>query len=286
MYPILFSFGPVTVYSFGLFLFLAFFAAIFTIWLHGRREGFDEEQLLDGCLFVSLWGVIGGRLGYFFAHWKLFSLANLIFLWRFPGFSWLAAMGVGLAGLWVFSRRNKLDFPKLFDLIVLGLALGEALGRIGAFFSGTAYGKPTNLFWGVFQVGLLEKRHPVQLLSAGACLAIGIILLRLKKKRRFAGFLGLAFLGLRGGVLFWLEFLKEGGVYWGRVKLGQAVAFLVAVGATVLIYQKKSFQQDLENAIGRLVSLGGKVHLRLSRLRSWLGGKVKRVGKINKEQKS
>lgn len=286
MHPVLVNFGPVAVYTFGLFLFLAFFVAVFTVWLYGRREGFGEEELLDACLFVSLWGVIGGRTGFFLGHRELFSPASLVFLWRLPGFSWLAAVAAGLVGLWVFSQRKKLEFPKLFDLAVLGLALGEGVGRIGAFFSGTAYGKPTNLFWGVAQVGLLGKRHPVQLLSAVACLAIGGILLRLKKKRRFAGFSGLTFLSFRGGVLFWLEFLKEEGIYWGRIKLAQGVALLLAVGATVLIYQKKSWKEDLENTISSLISLGGRVHLKLSSGCRFLKGRVpKRTGKTTTEPK-
>lgn len=287
MLPILFSFGPLTVYTFGLFLFLAFFVAVFTVWLYGRREGFGEEDLLDACLVVSLWGVVGGRIGFFLGHRDLFSWTDLVSLWRWPGFSWLAAVAVGLAGLWVFSRRKKLDFPKLVDLAVLGLALGEGSGRVGAFFSGTAYGKQTGLFWGVSQVGLLGKRHPVQILSAIACLAIGGILLKLRKKRRFAGFLGLTFLSLRGGVLFWLEFLKEEGVYWGRIKLAQEVALLMIVGATVLIYQKKSWRQDLENAISSFISLGGRIHLKLSSGRRFLRDRRPgRAGRTTRESES
>lgn len=277
MFPILLSFGPLTVYTFGLFLALAFFVAVFTIWLYGRREGFDEERLLDACLIVCFWGVIGGRLVFLVSRRAEFSLAKLFFIWHFPGFSWVAAIISGLISLWFFAKRNKLDFPKLFDLTVLGLALGESLGWAGAFLSGTAFGKATDLFWGVPQVGLFGKRHPVQLLSAVACLLIWWVLLGLKKKRRFAGLLGLTFLTLRGGVLFWLEFLKEEGVYWGRVKVVQIVAVLGVVGATILIYQKRSFKQDLEKTIAYLISLGGQVSLRLSRVCFLLKTRVKRT---------
>ena len=46
MYPILFSLGPVHIYSFGVFLALAFVAGSFYIWRESRNE-FREEVILD-----------------------------------------------------------------------------------------------------------------------------------------------------------------------------------------------------------------------------------------------
>ena len=277
MHPILFNFGPITLYSFGFFLFLAFFTAIFTIWLHGRREGFDEEKILDACLFVSLFGVIGGRIGYFLAHRGLFCVLCFFRVSAVPGFSWLAAVFSGLFGLWVFCSRKKLDFLKFLDLMVLGVALGEGIGRLGCFFSGTAYGKQTTFFWGVSQIGLWGKRHPVQLLSALSSFFVFWFLLKGKTKRHFAGFIGLVFFILSGWFLFLLEFLKEEGVYFGGIKFSQVVGFLTGVLGTVWLYkkQKRNLREDLENIVARLISLGGKGYILLSRYTRNVAGIVK-----------
>lgn len=267
MYPILFSLGPITLYTFGLFLFLAFFAAVFTVWLHGRREGFEEEKILDACLFTCLFGVIGGRFGYFLAHHELFCVSCFFRVSAVPGFSWLAAVFSGLVGLWVFCKRNKLDFLKLLDLAVLGTALGEGIGRLGCFFSGTAYGKQTAFFWGVSQIGLLGKRHPVQLLSAVSCFFIFWLLLKNKAKRHFAGFIGLLYFISTGWFLFLLEFLKEEGVYLGRIKISQIVGLGVSVSGVFWLYkkQKRSLKEDIENMIAYLISSGGKVYIYLEK---------------------
>jgi len=268
MHPILFTLGPLTLYTFGLFLFLAFFASVFTVWFFSRREGLDEEKILDACLFISFLGVIGGRIGYFFAHPELFCVSCFFRVSVVPGFSWLSTIFSGFFGLWYFTKREKLDFPKLLDLMVLGLALGEGIGRLGCFFSGTAYGKQTSLFWGVTQVGLLGRRHPVQLFSALASFFIFWLLLRNRAKRHFAGFLGLFYFILYGLILFLLEFLKEEGVYWGRIKFAQVVGLLVSILLTVWLYRsgKRNLRLDLENAVAYLISVGGRINLWISRV--------------------
>ena len=206
MHPVFFSLGPITLYTFGVFLFLAFFAAVFTVWLHGRREGFNEEKILDACLFVCLFGVVGGRIGYFLAHRDLFCVSCFFRVSVVPGFSWLGAVFSGFWGLWFFCQKEKLNFLKLLDLVVLGIALGEGIGRLGCFFSG----------W----------------------------------------------------FLFLLEFLKEEGIYLGRIKFSQAVGLLVSILGTAWLYRsgKRNLREDVENMVSYLISKGGKVCLLLSRV--------------------
>lgn len=47
MYPILFQLGPVTIYSYGFFLALAYLAATYILWREGKKQGFQEEKLID-----------------------------------------------------------------------------------------------------------------------------------------------------------------------------------------------------------------------------------------------
>ena len=44
-----------------------------------------------------------------------------------------------------YSRKNKIDTLKLFDIIVVGVILGQAIGRWGNFFNQEAYGAITTL---------------------------------------------------------------------------------------------------------------------------------------------
>jgi phosphatidylglycerol:prolipoprotein diacylglycerol transferase len=62
------------------------------------------------------------------------------------------------------------------DLIAPFLPLGQAIGRLGNFLAGDAYGLPTSLPWAVYQAG--APRHPVQLYELIFDLGLFIFLLR------------------------------------------------------------------------------------------------------------
>ena len=280
MHPILFTFGPVTVYTFGLFLVLAFFSAVFTVWLFGRREGFEEEKILDACFFSSLVGLFGGRIAFFLSHPHLFCFSCFFRFSATSGFSWLGGLFSGFIGLWYFARKNKIEFVKIADLLVCGLSLAEGIGYLGCFFSGTGYGKETSFFWGVRQVGLLGKRHPVQIFQSIACFLIFYLLLRFKKKRHFSGFLILFYSILRSWSFFLLDFFKEEGVYLGKLKFSQWVGLFLGIGGVFYFYrrERRSLRKDLENTFAWLIERGGKIHLFLLKLR-----RGKKYGKDQKE---
>jgi phosphatidylglycerol---prolipoprotein diacylglyceryl transferase len=55
----------------------------------------------------------------------------------------------GLLGLLIYTRRNRLSTLGWADLAVVGLALGQAVGRWGNFFNQELYGRPTDLPWAI-----------------------------------------------------------------------------------------------------------------------------------------
>lgn len=67
--------------------------------------------------------------------------------------------------------------------------------------------------------------------------------------------------------MFLLEFLKEEGVYLGRVKFAQVVGFIIGVVGTVWLYrkQKRNLREDVESTIAYLISKGGKVYIYLEK---------------------
>jgi phosphatidylglycerol:prolipoprotein diacylglycerol transferase len=55
----------------------------------------------------------------------------------------------GALGLWWYCRRNRIPTIALADLGVIGVALGQFVGRWGNFFNQELFGKPTSLPWAV-----------------------------------------------------------------------------------------------------------------------------------------
>src|SRR5260370_22568138 len=62
MIPILFHFGPLTVYSFGMMMALGFLAADYVIRLECKRRGFDPEYSSSVVIAAAVAGIVGSRL--------------------------------------------------------------------------------------------------------------------------------------------------------------------------------------------------------------------------------
>lgn len=252
MQPILLNLGPVSIYSFGLFLALAFVVGSFYIWREGRGE-FDEEILLDLMFLVIIAAVLGARSFYIFSHFEIFDFNPLrwIHFFIYPGFSfWGGIIGGLLAAIW-FTKRRKISFWRSADFLVLGVAFGQILGQIGCFLDGCTVGKTTTLPWGQEVMGFLGKRHPVAFYDIFASLLIFLIVLRVYRwiftqRRQKEGSAALAYLILISLFSFPLEFLKEGGVYLYNLKINQWVALGFFWGAIGLWCRRlRSIRQDL-----------------------------------------
>lgn len=138
MLPILFSLGPVKIYTFGVFLVLAFFWAAFLLWKLVRLTAFKEEEIFDG-LFWSLFGsLFFGRLVYIILNFKDFGLDLLKYLLinGYPGMSlWAMLMG-GFLTFYLYSNSKKIKFEEAIDYFIPGIFLALGFGKIGSFFSG------------------------------------------------------------------------------------------------------------------------------------------------------
>ena len=58
-----------------------------------------------------------------------------------------AAVGL-LIGLWLFSRKNKLPYIWSLDRIMLPVAIGGAIVRLGNLFNSEIVGAVTDVSWG------------------------------------------------------------------------------------------------------------------------------------------
>ena len=104
----------------------------------------------------------------------------------------LAIHGAILGGLLIavlYARKQKISFLKFVDTLTPSLILGQAIGRIGCFFNGDAYGYPTSLPWGIVyapespagQMFPGQALHPTQLYEMFLNLIIFGILWKIRK---------------------------------------------------------------------------------------------------------
>jgi phosphatidylglycerol:prolipoprotein diacylglycerol transferase len=124
------------------------------------------------------------------------------------GRTWLGALLGGYLGVELAKRPLGIT-RSTGDGFALALPLGEAVGRLGCFFAGCCYGLPTTLPWAVWQHG--AWRHPTQLYSAAAALALFALMWRIRDRLPREGDLFKLYLFLYAATRFGLEFLRDHG---------------------------------------------------------------------------
>lgn len=152
----------------------------------------------------------------------------------------LGALAIYLPILRFGKGRSVSVSERLCDLAPC-IPAGHCLGRIGCFFGGCCYGKPTDCAFGVvFPEGSIPyenygaaKLHPTQLYEAAFLLLLALFLWRFAKKRAFP-----LYCVLYGAFRFLIEFLRgdDRGAFLSGLSPAQSLSLLlVAVGAALLL---------------------------------------------------
>ena len=158
-------------------------------------------------------------------------------------------IGSIVAGI-IFSRKHRVDFWQLSDLIIVTAPIGLGLGRLGNFINGELYGRVTAVPWGmVFPSGGPLPRHPSQLyefLLEGVLLFV--ILWSIKNVNFRSGTLTSLFLILYGFFRFIVEFYRQPdqqiGFIFGAFTMGQLLSIVtILCGAGIFLIRKKTTRE-------------------------------------------
>lgn len=124
MHPILFSIGPLTIYSYGVTIALAVIICSWALSHDAKAYKIPSDVIYDLIFWTVAWGILGARVFYVFLTWDYFShnLLEMIML-QHGGLAWQGGLIGGLlAGIW-FVRSKKLPLRILLDLVAPYIAL-------------------------------------------------------------------------------------------------------------------------------------------------------------------
>ncbi|HEX7798475.1 MAG TPA: prolipoprotein diacylglyceryl transferase [Vicinamibacterales bacterium] len=197
--PFLGSVGPVTIYTYGVLLAAAYLGGLQLAMIRARRRGLDQTRVLDLGIYIIISALIGAKLLLVVTDYRSFfdNPRALLDLVRSGGVFYgglIVAVTVAL----LYIRRVGLPLWTTCDVFAPGIALGHVVGRLGCFFAGCCWGKPTSVPWAITftspyaaaNVGtpLNIPLHPTQLYEAGAEALVLIVLLATESRgRRFPG---------------------------------------------------------------------------------------------------
>ena len=228
--PEIFSIGPVTVRWYGLLWALAIYSAWIIVQKLFKYEKYPENWSDKLFLYTVTGLIVGARLGHclfygadgdFFYYYK--NPFEMIKVWEGGLASHGGAFGILIAMYFYNKNVTKKGYIWIFDRLVIGVAVGGALIRLGNLMNHEIYGGPTDLPWGfqfimnltgwmngdapVFTV----PSHPTQIYEILYCLVtFGVVWWMYWKKQAYRKrglIFGVFLLGIFG-TRFLLEFIK------------------------------------------------------------------------------
>lgn len=212
MHPVLFKIGPITIYSYGVMLALAFGIGIYIAKTRATSIGIDSRIIMDLGVYILLSSLIGARILYVVMNLNEYKTQPLEIIFSRTGFVFYGGLILATIITILYLKKKNLPIGKITDVIAPSIALGQAIGRIGCFLNGCCYGKETTLPWGVMIAGRnplnLTPLHPTQLYSSTSNLIIFFILTYLWKRRKFDGQIFLSYLILYPIARFIIEFYR------------------------------------------------------------------------------
>lgn len=232
-----------------------------------KRTGQSDEDYLDIIIWCLISAVVGARAYYVIFAWDYYKDDLLsIFNIRGGGMGIIGGLiGAFIAGYFV-CRYKKMSFVLACDTCIIGVPVGQIIGRFGNFFNREAYGQYTD---GLFAMQIPLDRctrassvvtdemmnhlveydglkfisvHPTFLYEALWNLGLLILLLWMRKHTRFRGQMVLTYFIGYGLGRFWIESLRiDQLIFFGTgIPVTMIVSAIMVLGGILLmVYARK-----------------------------------------------
>ncbi len=251
---------------YGMIIGLGVIAGILMAVHEAKRTKQDPDTYYDLAMYAVVLSVIGARIYYVIFSWDSYKDDLLsIFNIREGGLAIYGGVITAVLVVYVFSRIKKLSFWQITDTAVLGLILGQIIGRWGNFFNREAFGEYTDNLLAMRlpldavrssdvtelmreHIEVLDgisyiQVHPTFLYESLWNLAVLTGLLLWRKHKKFQGEIFLLYLLGYGVGRFWIEGLRTDQLLIPGIGLpvSQVLAAVLVVVSiiTIIILRRK-----------------------------------------------
>ena len=264
MYPIFFRIpewfpllGGAPITSFGVFMFLTFMVGGMVLRPEVERVRLESEKAWDFIVMGVLGGILGAKAYYVLLNYDSLITDPIGSIFSRGGMVWYGGFLGGLIAVSWEVKRSGLRWAQMADLIAPVLAIGYAVGRMGCFFVGDDYGRPTDAWFGVkfpqgappTRVSVMENHfgieidpyfverfgevipvHPTQLYEVAMSLMIFGFLWRIRKHNYAEGWIWWIWFVLAGAERFLVEFVRlKDDRFLGIFTVAQLISLLLIV---------------------------------------------------------
>ena len=218
-------------------------------WLSVRlaRSLVKDERIWPFAIAVFVGGLLAARIGHIADNWPYYGARpdQLVAFWNGGVAVTAAPIGSAIGG-YLAAKRLKLPVGFMFDITVIGIILGEAIGRIGDIINGEHHAIAcSGLPWCVrytaaATLGQRDFVHPVAAYDLLVDALIFVVLLRYWSRVRGdppEARVFWLYLVLYGGFRFATSFLRLDPVVFAGLQEAQVLGLLyVAAGIPALVW--------------------------------------------------
>ena len=260
--PVAFSIGSLEVHWYGIIMALAVTIGYFLAMSVIERFGYKKDDV-SNVLFISvISGVICARIYYVVFNMDGFrhELSNVLNL-RTGGLAIYGGVIGAMISVFVFCKYRKYKFLNFIDVLIPYLALGQSIGRWGNYTNQEAFGINTSLPWGMSgdlitqHIRMFVAKgmditdelpvHPTFLYESIVNMIIFVILLMVRKNKKFDGNVFYMYMILYGVARFFIEGLRTDSLMFLGFRISQVVSLvLVLVFSCILVYKNRKINLD------------------------------------------
>lgn len=226
-----------------------------------KRRGRKVEDIQDFALYAIILSVLGARAYYVLFQWDYYAQHPMeILAIRNGGLAIYGGVITAILTCFVFTKIRKLRFLDMADSGVIGLILGQAVGRWGNFFNAEAFGAYTDSLFamrikesivnpGMLGGNVLEhlqnvagvdyiQVHPTFLYESCWNLLVFLFLFLYSSRKKFEGQNFFLYLLLYGLGRFFIEGLRTDSLLlWGtQIPVSQALSLVLLVFSGICLF--------------------------------------------------
>lgn len=240
--------GFIHIYWYSIFIFLGMLIACILIYIEAKKRNVPDDFLIDLIFNALIFGIIGARLYYvaFNLNYYLNNPLEIFEIWN-GGLAIHGGIFAGLLTVLFYCKSKKVNVMSILDIIVVGIIIGQAIGRWGNFFNQEAYGAittletlkaqpiPTFVINGMYILG--AYRQPTFFYESVGCLMGFIILIILRSNKNLKrGTLTATYLICYGLLRFFIEGMRSDSLMLENLKVAQLVSIsFVLIGFEIII---------------------------------------------------
>ena len=259
--------GNFTIAYYGIIISIAMLIA-FTIVAHfAKKKGINEDIFYDVFIIIIILGIIGARAYYVIFKWDYYQIRpHEILDIRAGGLAVFGGIILAIIGITIYCIIKKINVIKVLDLTMIGVAIGQAIGRYGNFFNMEAFGDYTNNIVAMRlreeyldpanitfaqSLNVVEEEgvryiqaHPTFFYESCLNIILFIILIYiLNKKHKFDGQIFATYLIGYGIIRAFVESFRTDSLMFGTFKVSQLVAIIcIIIGIIIYVLNYKKIK--------------------------------------------